>query len=224
MNPSLLNRFRYVSEKIEEAAMAEFSRLAMLICGEETESEEPEDARDKTNQEHTTIISLRALRIQINLEMIKEGDRDHLEEFKEDFEKVYNSIKVLEYAWEDRNEYLSDAVDAILLIRPGNRKVLLKQLPLTTRLKIQQTSSLKPELYFVLRNMSRYYLDNGFAREGKNAIRNLIHLSEERNSSKLADHRDLVGRQLEYVVEHYPELTIEICSEQEKYYSGTTDG
>lgn len=224
MNPSLQNRFRYVSEKIEEAAMAEFSRLATLICGEETESEEPEDARKQTNREHTTIISLRALRIQINLEMIKEGDRDHLEEFKEDFEKVYNSIKVMEYAWEDRNEYLSDAVDAILLIRPGNRKVLLKQLPLTTRLKIQQTSSLKPELYFVLRDMSRYYLDNGFTREGKNAIRNLIHLSEERNSSKLADHRDLVGRQLEYVVEHYPELTIEICSEQEKYYRGTTDG
>ena len=87
MNPSLLSRFQYVSEKIEEAAMAEFSRLAMLLCREESESEEPEDVRKQTSREHTTIISLRALRIQINLEMIKEGNRDHLEEFKEDFGK-----------------------------------------------------------------------------------------------------------------------------------------
>lgn len=224
MNPSLLSRFQYVSEKIEEAAMAEFSRLAMLLCGEESESEEPEDVRKRTNREHTTIISLRALRIQINLEMIKEGNRDHLEEFKEDFDKVYNSIKVLEYAWEDRNEYLADAVDAILLIRPGNRKALLKQLPLTTRLKIQHASYLKPELYFVLRDMSRYYIDNGFAREGKNAIKNLICLSEERNAGKIKDHRELVGRQLEYVVDHYPDLTAEICSEQEKHFHGTVDG
>lgn len=224
MSISLEDRFRFVSEKIEEEAMAEFSRLAMVLCGMDSEPDDPETVRKRTNQEHTGIVSLRSLRIQLNLELIKNGNRGHVNALMEDFEKVYNSVKVLEYAWEDRNEYYSDTVDAILLLRPNNRRPLMKQLPLAIRFKIQQSTELKPELYFMLRDMGRYYLNNGFKREGKDAIKNLILLSEERNASQISDHRDLVKRQLEYTVELYPDLTVELCNSQKKYFEGTVNG
>ena len=77
MSISLEDRFRFVSEKIEEEAMAEFGRLARVLCGMDSEPDDPETVRKRTNQEHTGIVSLRALRIQINLELIKNGNREN---------------------------------------------------------------------------------------------------------------------------------------------------
>lgn len=223
MSMSLEERYQFVSRKIESEEMDEFARMAGILAGFSPAEEETGDTWEHTRREHTAIVSLHALRIQIVLEMIKNGNRDRIQSLREDFKKVRHSINVLHYDWNDEKAYYAETLDAILLIRPHNRALLMKQLPLSVKMKIKASNTLSPDIYNILKNMSRYYLENNFRREGQDAIRNLVRLSQERNAGDPSVHRYLVKLQLDYLDSSFPELTAELCREQSSCFHGVQD-
>ncbi len=219
----LLEQYQSISDKIEEAQTAEFSRLLSAFIDTDSEPEKPEDVRKRTDEENLTSLALRALRIQVNLKLISAGDKSHSDDLKSDFTKAYDAVKVLEYGWKDTDELYCDTADAVLLCFPENRNLLLKHLGISYRFKIRQISPLRPEAYFILRDVSLYYLNNEFEEEGTNALINLLSMSEQRNKGDISRHREIVRRILETVVDPYPRLAARICSAHEKHFVHTCD-
>lgn len=223
MLSELKEQLQVIDAELEKENTAVMSRLIESIIQLEKGEKEKVDIRKQTEQEKTADLTLRAMRIHVLLKMIQCGDRSQMKAFREDFEKIVEDVKVLEYGWKTNGPLLSDTVDLILLMEPENRNLLMGQLDIRTRLKIRKQVPLKPEVFFAAKNMAIYCLEHEFVPQGCTLMENLIALSEERNRSKPDNHREIIRRALWYLVDVDPPRALKICDVQKQYYRGSTD-
>lgn len=227
MEQCSLNQLQALSDKIKEEEMSILiERMAELMLKDDSRDNPPDEhgnIRKQTEKEKYASLLLRSLRIHMCLNLIQQGHKSCVSQFKEDWKEALDCLKFIEYEWNLTGEVISDAIDIILLLDPEQRKPLLRQLDYRTKLKIKKYSPLRPEVFFSAIHMTEYCLSHERPDEACMLIKNLILLSEERNAQDLNKHREIIHRALWYIVDTSHSLTCEIGDQQKKYFESITD-
>lgn len=222
MAQSATERLRHLSDEIEAEEMSFIiDRMAKSMM--EQDDDEDADVLSRTKYEKTAIVLLRALRIQLCLDLIREGHGSCAETVRKDWKEILECLQFLEHTWEVSAELLSDAVDIILLLGPEKRKDLLRCLDLLTRFKIKQITPLRLSVANCALRMADYCLDTDRMDTMYRIAENLISLSEERNRAELWKHCIVTEEALRYVVDHDVGIACRICEAQKQYFEDTAD-
>lgn len=182
---------------------------------------EPGSAR--VRPEPAGIMTMRIMRIHVLLEMIRLGDHTRTETIRKDFSHIVEDAAWWMSQGKQDGTALSDAVDMILLAGPENRKLLLRQLDLMTRMKIKKPGPLKEEFFLAAESMADDCVEQGLAELSCGIWENLIALSGERNKAHPNQHRELTRRALAHLVDMDQERTRKICDAQKQYFVNTSD-
>lgn len=221
MAQSSLEQLQLLSDKIQDEEMSfAIDRLVKAYLNTENGATEKKDPRKVTEREKCASLLLRAMRIHLCLDLIKQGHSSCITDFKKDWDEIIDCLRFLESEWKVSNDLLSDAVDIILLLDPTKRNDLLHHLDFSTRLKIKKKKPLRFPVVDCAFQMADYCLQTSRANELFRIIANLISLSEERNSGDLNKHRAIVAQGLYYIVDNDRQLTLQICESHQRYFEG----
>lgn len=219
--------FSLVCQKIEEEREKAMDRLigdfAGLLMGTSTEKPDRSEQRKHALQESIAKASLYCLKICLAFNLADEGKREYLEDFSKDFDSACQSVAHLYYTFADTPTAISGTVGIIQLLDPQCRHRLMQMLPLATRRKARDTLSVQ-EAFPFLREMLRYYFSNGFRDAVSAMVENMVLLSEKQNGSAPAVHRDFIWVLLEYLTDWNADLTVKICTQQQRYFENNGDG
>lgn len=213
-----LEQLQRLSDEIQEEEMDMLFREMAATLPEGTTT--LEESREQRRKHNYVTLFLRSLRIHLCLDLLQQGHQSCADVFRQDWDEIVSCLKVLEYEYQVSAPLLSDAVDIVLLLGPDKRTALMKQLELSTRIKIRKQKPLRSEIINSAAYMADYCLEHERLNEVSQIIRSLIELSEERNSSDCDEHCRIVRHALWYIVDINEQLTVDICSQQNKYFSG----
>lgn len=204
-----------LSEEIQEAeqGLREFYRQGIMNGNQSGRL----DVELLNELEKYAIIFLRASRIHMCLTLIGQGQRGCRDVFREDWKKIIDCLLFLEETDQISDATVSNAVDLILLLDPGKKGALYRQLGFFLRHRIHGQAPMKTTTIFCGLNMVEYCVIKGRQSEACSIAQNLIALSEERNVSKPDMHREILRRSLAYIVDIDPQLTKRLCEQHEAY-------
>lgn len=214
-----LEKLRLLSDKIQDEEMSIIiNQMAEALLHNGDEELEERDLRKETEREKCASVFLRSMRIHLCLDLLRQGHSSCAAQFRADWDQVIDCMKFMEYEWDVTNEVLCDAVDAVLLLDPGKRKTLIRQLDFATRLKIKPRKPLPPPVADCAFQMVDYCFRTERVNEMLQIISSLIALSQERNIAAPDKHRAITAYGLYYTVDNDPQLTLEICDAQKRYF------
>lgn len=224
MNDSKIAKLNQMAEDIHDGELSILiEHMADLIVHENDSGYIPEDPREQTKKEKTVSILLRSLRIHLCLELIQSGYTQCRKELMEDWQEIVDCMTFMEYEWNATEEVLSDTVDIIMLCGSQNRKMLLRQLDFSTRIRIKECTPLRPFIVTTSFRIAEYCYSHEHGDKVGPLMDRLIALSEVRNAKCPDRHREVVRKALWYTVDYHSQLTVQICENQNKYFDSIVD-
>lgn len=216
MKQTICAQLQALQEKIDEE---EFSYLLRRHAGKLSSQE----LRSHQIQMELNVLSLRCLRIHLQLDLIALGDRSAAGQLREDWSKLLASLEYLEDLSRHSPEILCQGLELILLLGPERRKQFLGQLELSVRWKLKTPQPLSPVFWDIGHNLIRFCLQAGYSQEAFRVAENLIALSEERNSDHPEQHREVVVNTFYCIADVDPRLTARLCGAQALYFENIAD-
>lgn len=217
-----LEQLQHLSDEIRQEEQALwFDLLGGLFDPEAAPDMRSDDLKQR--KEWSARLLLRALRIRLCLELMDYAPRQCRKQLLEDWADAAETVRKLSRSLDITGEVLSDTLDLVLLLSPGSRQPLLRQLDLSTRLKIRKICPLSAEVNQIARDMANYCLETDRMEIVRSITKQLILLGESRNQDYPQLQRILVVGTLVNIVDLDRPLTVQLCESQQKYFKDTVD-
>lgn len=220
---SLADRLQLIEGWMEEERNTSFGRCVRRMMQTERTDEDREEAQRWARREKFIFLALYALRIQVCLAYIAQGERRYEAVLRKDWEEVIGCVQFVEHQLSVTDEVVADTADLVLLPCPDMRAELLAQLPLKTRFSLRWRPPLSGDGVEAGFSMSEYYLRRGLAKEGYAVVYHLVELSQRRNDNRRELHRNVVATALWFLVENNPALAAQIGDEQQSSFAESAD-
>lgn len=223
MSENLYERYRRYSDRIEQVSMDYAIELAVAAFSDPPIKETSEEAHSRAARERNSILTLTALRISQNLELMRKGKMEYKDQLTKDFNEVCNAFSWLTGVYPITDKVKSEAATLISIVVPETRDAFLDSFNKFTGCKIKSPFVIRPEVYITGLSMIRYCLENKLLDEMRICSVGLVELSSEKNLLKHDLHRTVVIQCLDSLVDIDSQLAFDICEKQKPHFNQRKD-
>ena len=223
MSSKYRDRYTKLTELIDQVNADYMIELAMEAFGENPTPKSPSQVRARTSREKTSVIALCALRLLSNMEILSQGDKQFVDQFKRDFDDAVDAVGWLTGTYDKSDKLISETVELVLLSARNYRSKFVSLIRSYLGILVKNTSTVDSDIYSVGLGMMSCYLENQLLDEFKATAVGLIALSSDHNFFNSELHRAVVTRCLSLLVDVDCQTTLHICEAQKSNFTKSTD-
>lgn len=223
MSPKCRDRYTTLTELIDQVNADYMMELAMEALGENPTPKSPSQVRARTSREKTSVIALCALRLLTNMEILSQGDKQFVDQFKRDFDDAVDAVGWLTGTYDKSDKLISETVELVLLSARNYRSKFVSLIHSYLDILVKNTPTVDSDIYSVGLGMMSCYLENQLLDEFKATADGLIALSSDRNFFNSELHRAVVTRCLSLLVDVDCQTTLHICEAQKSNFTKFAD-